>query len=102
MTIQATCQCGKPMHQTDDGLLCERGHNGPVRAVNGPKGPQWLKVYEDALAIGSEAPGTVCVNRAHYEHGRHEEPYRMGFCHGTPLHWHSDENYYLKCKREMQ
>jgi len=95
-----TCQCGKPMHQTDDGLICERGHNGLVRAVAHGRGTDGQKVYADALVIHSEAPGTVCTTEAHYVRDyRHTEPYRMGYHHGSPDHWHSDENDYQKCKR---
>lgn len=64
----------------------------------------WQQIFTEAVSIHSEAPGTVCVSKAHYENGRHPQPYRMGYHHGdpdrVPDHWHVNENEYLRCKRE--
>jgi hypothetical protein len=73
--------------------------NASERRVDAGSGIDWLKVYEDALVIHSEAPDTVCVNAAHYmrDH-RHTEPYRMGYHHGNPDHWHAAYDEYTGCR----
>jgi len=58
--------------------------------------------YEEALALSVTALGTVCVVVTHYlrqgrSTPRHIEPYRMGYHHGNPDHWHASERDYLQC-----
>ena len=60
------------------------------------------KVYLDALELSKAAGRTVCVVREHYirrgREPRHPEPYRMGYHHGNPAHWHAGYDEYWKCK----
>jgi hypothetical protein len=66
-----------------------------VRAVD------WEQVYLDALAIDSEAPGTVCTAQVHYvrDH-RHPIPYRTGIVHNYRQeneHWHPGQDEARQC-----
>jgi hypothetical protein len=64
---------------------------------------QRAKVYADALAVYSEAPGTVCVTEKHYIDGRHLVSYRMGYCHGyrTPAeHYHNTPRELRLCEAQ--
>ena len=58
--------------------------------------------YLEALAMAQTVPGTVCVQRHHYQASGndghfHEVPYQMGYHHGSPDHWHVSEREYLRC-----
>lgn len=57
------------------------------------------QAYMDAIRIESEAPGTVCVNKAHYvrDH-RHEVPYRMGYTH----HYRQPNEHYHSSVSELE
>jgi hypothetical protein len=70
--------------------------NATERAVDAYPATEWQKVYAEALSISDGLVGTVCVDRQHYESGRHLEPYRMGYHHKD--HWHAAYDEYTGCR----
>jgi hypothetical protein len=79
----------------------------PRTAQDVGRGFDYRQVYLDALAIDSEAPGTVCTAEVHYvrDH-RHTMPYRVGYCHNMQQpneHWHANEDQAHACPdRQMR
>jgi hypothetical protein len=75
--------------------------NASVSRVQASRDVERQKVYEDALALNEAVPGTVCITRDHYEKGRHQVPYRMGYVHGVRVIaecWHATLAQLERCR----
>ena len=65
-------------------------------------GESATSAYEEALSLAIGTPGTVCTTRKHYipkgtQTPQHTEPYRLGYGHADPVHWHSVYEDYIRC-----